>query len=775
MMDEIREMSHTAESSEGGCLVSVIVPVYNTELYLEECLGSILRQTLKEFELICVDDGSTDRSPAILQKIAAEDARVRILTQANQYAGAARNRGLREARGEYVMFLDSDDFFEETMLEDMYAQCRKDDAQICICNGQIYEDNTGKYRSVRHYIVEGNLPKARPFSRKDIPEKILNVSIVAPWNKMFQRQYLLEQGLSFQELRRANDVYFGCMAMALADRITVCNKVLANYRSGHSSSLQANKDDSPLDFYDALTAVMDGLKSAQIYYDIKKSFANYCIACCFYNLDGVKTGAGYSAVYRKLTEEGFDRLELAGHTGGYFYRKDFYSRMLDMLESDPEVELFDRMKRAEEELTGLKQGIFADESFFSGIPLDGETKVSVIIPVYNTEEYLEQCVRSVMNQTLENIEIICVNDGSTDRSAAILRELKQQDARIRVFSKKNGGQSAARNMGMKRAVGEYLLFLDSDDCLEADALRMLYCYASYFALDELFYGGSTFYETEKLKKAQGGFADYYHYRGSYPYVESGRSFFVKTRQNEEFKPSVCMQLFKRELIEANHLSFYEGILHEDVLFTMQCLALAKRVRVLNRPFYKRRVREGSTMTIRKDFRHVYGRFTAVREMLAFIVQHELAGDREYYNALMQWLAVVCRLASKDLSGFEDREILDFAAGLDAKEQSLFMLLIYHMQKMRIREQKEAEARVRQTMNDLHRQIHLLQLKAGEESLQKGADAKVYEEWNRQERDILFGELEAALAEKESCREENADLKKENERLKSELTQLHRQL
>ena len=126
--------------------VSVIIPVYNVQDYLRECLDSILNQTLKELELICVDDGSTDKSLEILREYEKKDNRVIVLTQHNKGAGAARNKGLEIARGEYLSFLDSDDFFATGMLEESYRKCKKENAEVCVYQVVRYNDVTGKIR-----------------------------------------------------------------------------------------------------------------------------------------------------------------------------------------------------------------------------------------------------------------------------------------------------------------------------------------------------------------------------------------------------------------------------------------------------------------------------------------------------------------------------------------------------------------------------------------------------------------------------------------------------
>ncbi len=122
--------------------VSIIIPVYNVEKYLKECLNSVVNQTLKEIEIICVDDGSTDNSLSILEEYAKKDNRINLLKQENSGAGAARNKGLDSARGEYIYFLDSDDFLELNAIEILYNQIAKNQADICFFKFYKYNQQT---------------------------------------------------------------------------------------------------------------------------------------------------------------------------------------------------------------------------------------------------------------------------------------------------------------------------------------------------------------------------------------------------------------------------------------------------------------------------------------------------------------------------------------------------------------------------------------------------------------------------------------------------------
>lgn len=123
--------------------VSVIIPVYNVEAYLRQCLDSVVNQTLREIEIICVDDGSTDKSAAILKEYAAKDGRIKVLTQSNTGAGAARNAGIARATGEWITFCDADDWIEPDAIEKMVAAAQREDAD-CVCCGMIRDNVDGK-------------------------------------------------------------------------------------------------------------------------------------------------------------------------------------------------------------------------------------------------------------------------------------------------------------------------------------------------------------------------------------------------------------------------------------------------------------------------------------------------------------------------------------------------------------------------------------------------------------------------------------------------------
>ncbi len=217
--------------------VSVIIPVYNAQKHLRQCLDSVCGQTLREIEILCVDDGSTDDSPAILADYAARDPRLRVIRQENSGAAAARNAGLAQAAGDYLVFWDADDFFDRTALEKMARQCGEDGAEICVCGGSTFLDDTGEEIPSGVYLKSSLLPRKRPFNIQDMPEHILDFTTGTVWNKMFSRAFVEEHGLRFPDTKACEDANYVAKALCLAERITVVREPLICYRTTQRGSL----------------------------------------------------------------------------------------------------------------------------------------------------------------------------------------------------------------------------------------------------------------------------------------------------------------------------------------------------------------------------------------------------------------------------------------------------------------------------------------------------------------------------------------------------------
>lgn len=229
--------------------------------------------------------------------------------------------------------------------------------------------------------------------------------------------------------------------------------------------------------------------------------------------------------------------------------------------------------------------------------MENQALISVIIPVYNVEEYLRECVDSVLCQTYRNFEIILVDDGSTDSSGEICDEYLEKDDRITVIHQKNGGLSAARNSGLSEAEGKYVYFLDSDDYIADNLLETLVEIDEKDNSDIVFFDAVSFADTDDFEVSQN-----YIRKNKYK-TDNGYAVFSAMTQNKEYHSAVPLLLIKREFLLKSGISFINGILYEDMVFTYQLFCKAAVVSQCTDALYHRRYRKNSIMTSSKSKKH----------------------------------------------------------------------------------------------------------------------------------------------------------------------------
>lgn len=220
-----------------GIKISTVMPVYNSAEYLHKTIDSVLAQTLREIELICVDDGSTDSSVSIIQKYARRDKRVRLVRQKNQYAGIARNNGLQYARGEYVHFMDSDDWIEPNAYEKLYNRVKDSKDDICIFFHYDYDNDSHEIYSKPHYIHQIEKIGESFYTNFEKDPRYFVYNAVVPWNKIYRRDFLTEYKFQFSGLQCANDRSFYFATVLKAKKIQIYNDFLLYYRMNNAGSV----------------------------------------------------------------------------------------------------------------------------------------------------------------------------------------------------------------------------------------------------------------------------------------------------------------------------------------------------------------------------------------------------------------------------------------------------------------------------------------------------------------------------------------------------------
>ncbi len=310
--------------------VSVIVPVYNGEEHLRECMDSIVNQTLHEIEIICVNDGSTDSSESILKEYAANDPRVHVITQEKSDAGTARNRGKQDAVGEYLIFWDCDDFFDLRALERMYHKAAAQKADICVCGANQYFAEKGELApNVKYYVDTDRIPVEPVFNRHTNEDHILTFTSEAVWNKMYRRAFIEEKGLNFQQQRNGNDVFFTIVSMCLADRVTTVDKALVTYRKNQLTSLVGTMSQAPLNTIYAWISAADYLIEADAFPE--RSFTNKAVGSLMYLLRNMRQRDAFYTAVAYLKMNGLRRLHIREREEGYYYSPryaDFVSHLI---------------------------------------------------------------------------------------------------------------------------------------------------------------------------------------------------------------------------------------------------------------------------------------------------------------------------------------------------------------------------------------------------------------------------------------------------------------
>lgn len=541
-------------------MISVVMPIYNAEPYIGATLDSVLSQSFKDMEVICVNDGSTDASLEILQEYAKRDARVSIISQENQGVGNARNNGMRQARGECLSFLDADDILLPNMYAKMLQKMTQTSADIVICRTEGFDTNSGAVIPMPYSFQEKYLdnPEAEWFTYKNFADRIFNLCVGWTWDKLYRHSFIKKNKLSFQELRRADDAYFSFISLTKAERIAFEPSILIKHRMNVKTSLSSTRGE----FYDCFFYAMKKLESELIhmgiYKEVEKGFINWVGRYILWHYTTMQHP--YKAkLHTFLKKTVIPYFKLDSYSQNFFHEDKTYYSIQDFV--------WDKKLRAR--------------------PL-----ISVIVTGYNVEDYLDLCMTRLINQTYDKLEIIYINDGSTDASSSIVESYAQKDDRISIYNfNRNtpGGVASPANIGLELARGDYIAFCDGDDWMRGDALELCLKKAIDTQADFVVMKALLFYtKTEKYAP---------HYEE--PYWKAGVQH--KKDINEIKKIFFLMgsepwkKFYRADFIKKNGLRFPEGnFFFEDSAFHAMCTAQAESISFLDASLYFYRQHDRST-------------------------------------------------------------------------------------------------------------------------------------------------------------------------------------
>ena len=536
-----RHLRYSRKPFGESCCVSVIIPVYNAEKYLRRCLDSVFSQTFEDYEVICVDDGSTDGSLAILRRYEKKHRNMKVLSQANAGAGAARNNGLAIAGGTYVYSVDADDFIREDTLALTVARAEETGADLVLFGSTAYLQKKNKLQPMTYRLRTELLPSKDPFCYEDIPDRILQLTTGTVWDKLLRRDVIVQNRLEFPGYRTGEDSVFVYQYLLLARRITAVRETLYYQRTEHGGNLTAARaEQNSTEFLEAYSELQSRLRALGVYEAVRRSFANRALTACCHGMQLITDPEIRLQTEKRFLEEYLSRFDITGCS-----RTDFVS---------------ERWQRYYEDLCARH-----------GIAPFTAPAVSVVVPMYNCEPFLDEFFTDLLNQTLKEIEIICVDDGSTDRTAEKAKEYASADPRVTLLQKENGGAGTARNLGITVARGDYLIFLDADDRYETDMLEKLYRAGQTHHADVVICQcrRQDFWKNEVLENT--GYT-----RSGIP---TNRTFALGDVKKLflPFSPIPHNKFYRRRFVLEKDLAFSTTRISNDVKFVLLSLAVAERI------------------------------------------------------------------------------------------------------------------------------------------------------------------------------------------------------
>lgn len=406
--------------------VSVLVPVYNVEKYLEQCLDSIIGQTLTDIEIICVNDGSTDSSPKILQKYAKKDKRIKIVNKTNGGLPSARNAGIDVAKGEYLSFIDSDDYIQSNMMQTLYKNAKKTKAEIVICGANIFPETP--HADGWYYWV---LSPERKFYKTGDIDLLFKNHATRPfvWRTFVKKELIDREKFRLNEqISIGEDNAFQLRLYPKAKGISVIPDKLYNYRWYREGSLM----------------------NAIVYKNVNKKTISHINMVIHVAEEWLKSGEAktmgieflrwsveflYDDFIRLPLENRVEKskalTELWTKIGYYKYQYEFPQYIRDMFKYFYTV--------SEEESIAQT--------------------VSVVMSADRDYATLEKSIKSILEQSLKNLELIIINNTVSDAGYVILNKYLMKDKRIRLFNNASCHYTEAYNKVINNCVGKYIQFV----------------------------------------------------------------------------------------------------------------------------------------------------------------------------------------------------------------------------------------------------------------------------------------------------------------------------
>jgi len=356
--------------------VSIIMPLCDVELYLRQSVESVLRQTLKEIELICIDDGSKDFSLTAAKEYAKKDSRIKIISLDKTYGQAyARNRGIDAAQGKYIGFVDGDDWIVENMFEKLYEEAEKNNTDVTCCTAALFNEILQTYDYADEYYNLYMIPSSfdnRVFTHEDTKELLIGKINIALWNKLYRRDFLNENNIRFPEYFIYEDMPFFYDIWFKAKRISLIRDLGYFYRVNRLGSTMSDIGDKILDRIPMIELTYEKFRQLEYFDEIKLQLTSWIIDDLFHRYTLVEPR--YRKEFFFLMQKMFRCLDLKGIdiedlSKAYCYKE--FSNILKMSYEEMNKSLTDtyvRAKKTEHELkSAMKNSNYQTQLYYEGV------------------------------------------------------------------------------------------------------------------------------------------------------------------------------------------------------------------------------------------------------------------------------------------------------------------------------------------------------------------------------------------------------------------------
>lgn len=552
--------------------ISIIVPVYNVEEYLHDCINSLISQTLKDIEIICIDDQSTDSSGEILEYFAKKDNRIKIIKNTkNLGLGGSRNVGINNASGEYIQFLDSDDWLDKTCLETLYNKVKENNADIIMFKLINFDQDTGNFFKTNYYSMD---------YMEQFYDKVFNHEIISDYifrlpnsacNKLYKLKFIKDNNFLFPEglIHEDNPFYF--KNIFKAEKIMITDNYFYNRRI-RSNSITTTMNNRLIDMLTIADIVFSFFLENNLYPKYKKYLLNYIINVMkskFYLIPSDFKNEYYNTMKKYLNKY----LEVYEIKDDFEDVLDYYNKtFFNLVIKSENLKIFNDNIR-------MKKGLKTDY------------KISIITPVYNAQKSeINRAFNSLLRQTIkfENIEVIFVDDNSKYiEGRAYINELNDLYVNVKsIFLKENKGSGNARNVGINHAKGKYIMFLDHDDYYYDNACEILY----------------NTIEKEKVDMASGNYVNLSR-EGKKVNWSGKLEYFTKVSsavENMNFfltDPAIWTKIYKKDFLNSKNIRFKDFKSGQDLVFNQETLFKAEGIVFIDEPIVEYEVRGGKNQQL----------------------------------------------------------------------------------------------------------------------------------------------------------------------------------